>query len=401
MLKSSETREVMVIGRSAEAVKNLTNRLQDVSGIHCRARVTDSTPLNTLIESGPRPDVLLVSCDDQHLQDLESLAAMDPWDRPPVIACGHLTSNEANRAVVRAGAFDLLSATPSQDELMTALKRVNNNRNNHNGDQPALADVTTLIGAAGGAGATFITANLAHLTASISEQRTVVVDLDWLYTPIAAALGLKPDRGLIEAVQNSQSLDTVALEGYLAHHASGLNLLAAPQASSIQGDVDPDGYRRVLQLLRRGQEQIFIEGSRRLDSLTTVSLAESTHVCLVVEQSVAQLQNATRLHSLLLDQMGLPEERLIVVVNRYSKHASLQPDLIAKTLGIEDPLLIPNRYELALESFDAAVPLLEMEPHSDLIRALKRLACRLGCIESPAPAGLLQRTLSALPWRHA
>ena len=400
MLKSSETRDVMVIGRSAEAVKNLTNRLQDLAGIRCRARLTDSTPLNTLLESGPRPDVLLVSCDDQHLQDLESLAAMDPWDRPPVIACGHLTSNEANRAVVRAGAFDLLSATPSQDELMTALKRVNDNRNNHNGDQPALADVTTLIGAAGGAGATFITTNLAHLTASISEQRTVVVDLDWLYTPIAAALGLKPDRGLIEAVQNSQSLDTVALEGYLAHHASGLNLLAAPQASGIQGDVDPDGYRRVLQLLRRGQEQIFIEGSRRLDGLTTVSLAESTHVCLVVEQSVAQLQNATRLHSLLLEQMGLPEDRLVVVVNRYSKHASLQPDLIAKTLGIEDPLLIPNRYELALESFDAAVPLLEMEPHSDLIRALKRLACRLGCIESPAPAGLLQRTLSALPWRH-
>lgn len=400
MLKSSETRDVMVIGRSAEAVKNLTNRLQDLAGIRCRARLTDSTPLNTLLESGPRPDVLLVSCDDQHLQDLESLAAMDPWDRPPVIACGHLTSNEANRAVVRAGAFDLLSATPSQDELMTALKRVNDNRNNHNGDQPALADVTTLIGAAGGAGATFITTNLAHLTASISEQRTVVVDLDWLYTPIAAALGLKPDRGLIEAVQNSQSLDTVALEGYLAHHASGLNLLAAPQASGIQGDVDPDGYRRVLQLLRRGQEQIFIEGSRRLDGLTTVSLAESTHVCLVVEQSVAQLQNATRLHSLLLEQMGLPEDRLVVVVNRYSKHASLQPDLIAKTLGIEDPLLIPNRYELALESFDAAVPLLEMEPHSDLIRALKRLACRLGCIESRAPAGLLQRTLSALPWRH-
>jgi len=61
---------------------------------------------------------------------------------------------------------------------------------------------------------------------------------------------------------------------------------------------------------------------------------------------------------------------------------------------------MPNRYELALESFDAAVPLLEMEPHSDLIRALKRLACRLGCIESPVPASLLQRTLSALPWRH-
>ena len=400
MLKSSNTREVMVIGRSAEAVKNLTSRLHDLSGIHCRARVTDSTPLKTLLDSGPRPDVLLVSCDDEHLQDLESLAAMDPWDRPPIIACGRLTSNDANRAVVRAGALDLLSATPSQEELTTALKRVSHNRNNHNGEQPDLAEVTTLIGAAGGAGATFITANLAHLTASISEQRTVVIDLDWLYTPIAAALGLKPERGLIEAVQNSQSLDTVALEGYLAHHDSGLNLLAAPEASGIQGEVDPDGYRRVLQLLRRGQEQIFIEGSRRLDSLTTVSLAESTHVCLVVEQSVAQLQNATRLHSLLIDQMGLPAERLIVVVNRYSKHASLQPDLIAKTLGIEDPLLIPNRYELALESFDAAVPLLEMEPHSDLIRALKRLACRLGCIESPVPASLLQRTLSALPWRH-
>jgi len=68
---------------------------------------------------------------------------------------------------------------------------------------------------------------------------------------------------------------------------------------------------------------------------------------------------------------------------------------------MEDPVLIPNHYQLALESFDAAVPLLDMQPHSDLIRALKQLATRLGCIEQTVEPGLLQRTLSVLPWRHA
>jgi pilus assembly protein CpaE len=344
--------------------------------------------------------VLLVSCSDDNLEDLESLAVLDPWDRPPVIACGRLTTNEANRAAIRAGATDLLGESPSQEDLAIALKRVTTAKH-VNGDSPVLAEVTTIIGAAGGAGGTFITANLAHLTASVSEQSTVVVDLDWLYTPIAAALGLKPERGLIEAVRNCHSLDAVALDGYLSRHASGLALLAAPEGGALQGEVDPEGYRRVLQLLRRSQQQIFIEGSRRLDGLTTVSIAESTHVCLVVEQSVAQLQNAVRLHSLLIEQLGLPTERLVVIVNRYSRHASVQPDVIAKTLGMEDPVLIPNHYQLALESFDAAVPLLEMQPHSDLIRALKQLATRLGCIEQTVEPGLLQRTLSVLPWRHA
>lgn len=397
---SAGLREIMVIGRSAEAVKNLTHRLHDLSGYHCRARVTDGTPLKSLLDIDPRPDVLLVSCSDDDLLDLECLAVMDPWDRPPVIACGRLTTNEANRAAIRAGATDLLGESPTQEELATALTRITTAKQ-INGDSPTLAEVTTIIGAAGGAGGTFITANLAHLTASISAQHTVVVDLDWIYTPIAAALGLKPERGLIEAVSNCHSLDAVALDGYLSRHASGLGLLAAPEGGALQGDVDPEGYRRVLQLLRRSQQQIFIEGSRRLDGLTTVSIAESTHVCLVVEQSVAQLQNAVRLHSLLIDQLSLPDERLIVVVNRYSRHASLQPDVIAKTLGVDEPILIPNHYELALESFDAAVPLLEMQPHSDLIQALKQLAYRLGCIEETVAPGLLQRTLSALPWRHA
>jgi pilus assembly protein CpaE len=397
---NSGLREVMVIGRLAEAVKNLTHRLHDLSEFHCRARVTDSTPLKTLLDEAPRPDVLIVSCSDDNLQDLESLAVIDPWDRPPVIACGRLTTNEANRAAIRAGANDLLPELPAQEELVAALKRVTTAKQ-MNGDSPALAEVTTIMGSAGGAGATFITTNLAHLTATISDQRTVVIDLDWIYTPIAAALGLKPERGLIEAVRNSHSLDAVALEGYLARHASSLGLLAAPEGSVLQGEIDPEGYRRVLQLLRRGQQQIFIEGSRRLDSLTTVSISESTHVCLVVEQSVAQLQNAVRLHSLLIDQLGLPSERLLVVVNRYSRHASLQPDVIAKTLGIEEPILIPNHYDIALESFDAAVPLLDMEPHSDLIRALKELATRLGCIDQSVAPSLLQRTLSVLPWRHA
>jgi pilus assembly protein CpaE len=397
--------DILVAGSNAAAVGTLVASLRDQPAWRAKSLVT-ATPralidaLSAAADGASRIVALIVVCDDQHLADLDALAAMDAAQRPPVIVCGTLKSAEANRAALRAGAIDLLPAAPPLAELLLALRHATQ----QNGGRARAAErgrLVTVIGAAGGVGTTFVACNLAHLSAAVGHRRTLLVDLDLVYAPLATALGVKPERGILEALQQLATLDTTALEGYITRHPSGLGLLASPEGSFTTQPIDGDSFRTLLRLMRQGHEQVFVEGSRWLDAATTVAIAESDHIVVVLEQSVAQVHNAARLYRLLTQQMGVPPARIVVVLNRYTRRATVQADMAAKAIGCESAMVIPNMYGLALDSMDAAIPLFDLDRGSAVARMLLELGQRLGDYPPAEPEGLLRKALGVLSRRQA
>jgi pilus assembly protein CpaE len=344
--------------------------------------------------------VLIVACSDDDLGDLEALAKIDATLRPPLIVCGTLRGAESNRAALRAGAIDLLPAAPGMAELVSALEHAVRHASRAE-PGPDRGRLVTILGAAGGVGTTFLACNLAHLSTVAGRRKTLLVDLDLVYSPLATALGLKPERGLIEALANLATLDTVALEGYIARHPSGLGLLACPDGSFTQQPIDGESFRTLLRLMRQGHEQVFVEGSRWLDAATTVALAESQHIVIVLEQSVAQVHNAARLFRLLTQQLGVPSSRIVVVLNRYTRRATVQGEMIARAIGCAEPVVVPNMYGLALDSMDAAIPLFDLDRGSAVARALLDLGQHLGEYAPEESEGLLRKAMSVLTRKQA
>ena len=396
---------VLIAGPNAAAVGTLVESLRGETAWRASSLIT-ATPralidaLAAAADGASRITALVIACDDQHLADLEALAALDVGLRPPVVVCGTLKSAEANRAALRAGAIDLLPAAPALAELLTALRHATQ----QNGARARAAErgrLVTVIGAAGGVGTTFIACNLAHLSAAVGHRRTLLVDLDLVYAPLATALALRPERGPMEALQQLATLDTTALEGYITRHPSGLGLLASPEGSFTTQPIDGEAFRTLLHLMRQGHEQVFIEGSRWLDAPTTVALAESDHVVIVLEQSVAQVHNAARLYRLLTQQMGVPASRIVVVLNRYTRRATVQTDMAAKAIGCGSTVVIPNMYGLALDSMDAAIPLFDLDRGSAVARTLLELGQRLGDYAPVDPEGLLRKALGVIARRPA
>ncbi|NBX41324.1 MAG: PglZ domain-containing protein [Gammaproteobacteria bacterium] len=204
-------------------------------------------------------------------------------------------------------------------------------------------------------------------------------------------LGFKGDKSLTEV--DGLRTDGTTYRGKILEPFGGY----AVQAEDVQGmtvhelrdDLKPYKF-------------VYVDGHRWLDVLTTTTLSEADHVVLVMEQSVAHVNNAARLYRILTQQLGIAPKQIVLVLNRYDKHAAVQTDMVIKAVGCDEPFKLPNMYELALDSMNTAIPLFELDKDSQVTRALIALGTHISGNEPPEVPGLFKRTLAAITARaHA
>jgi pilus assembly protein CpaE len=340
-------------------------------------------------------DAIVLCCDDPDLAPLAALATVPPERRPPVVLCGALGSREAARLAVRCGAADLLPAQPDHAEFVAALARIDEQASRRPAGSREAGAITTVIGVAGGVGASFIASNLAHLAVQRDHQSAVLVDLDLLYAPLTAYLGVKPEQGLAQAVDRVESLDTVALGAYVARHpTSGIGLLAGSGDAPYEaGGLPAENFRTLLRMLATQFDRVIVDAPRWLDGATTVALADSRHVLLVLEQSVGNVHNGARLYRVLTRDLGLPRDRVHVVLNRYSRRAAVTTADVERALGCSDIAEVNSEYELARDSLDSAVSVTDRGARSALARALGEVHTRVGGLARTDDGGFLRRAL--------
>jgi pilus assembly protein CpaE len=118
---------------------------------------------------------------------------------------------------------------------------------------------------------------------------------------------------------------------------------------------------------------------------------------LVVQQSLPHIQDATRLRQLMRDQLGVPTERVVIVVNRYSKGGEIQLNDIEKALPGSAVMTVPNQYKTVSESINLGVPMYEHAPKSTVTRALIELQSRvIGLSSGDHPAHTSDKKTSFL-----
>jgi pilus assembly protein CpaE len=351
---------------------------------------------------GAVPAAIVLSCPDSPGSDADALlvlgelAPLAAAERPPIIICGELKSAVSLRLALRCGVQEMLPAQPEGAELLAALRRVA--RMAEAQRQPVASStpgqIISLIGAAGGVGASFLATNLAYLASQTDGQSALLVDLDLQFAPLTAYLGIKPDLGLTEAVNRVEALDALALTGYVAAHRSGLGLMAGSgRTAEDLHALAPDRFRALLDIATGRYSHVFVDVQRWLDPASTVAVLDSRNVVLVLEQSVGHVHNAVRLYRNLTRQLGVPAERVTVVVNRHSRRSAISTADIERALVCSNVVEIASEYELARDSLDTAMPLAERDRRSTLSRALVDLASRLGMGDKTVDTGFFKRAL--------
>jgi len=342
------------------------------------------------------PDLVVLRFDAEHLAELAAWTAAAA--RPPLIVVGPAANSEAMRLAIRAGAKDFLAEPVAAGDLIAVLERVHaESAEISRRSSGPTGSLHAFVGAAGGAGTSFIATNVARMLALKPDRpgdSPVLLDMDLNFSPLLHYLDLHPERGLLQALEALSGLDEHALNGFLTSHRSGLRVLSnIPGPAVLAKDVSSEKLARLLELLVRHHRHVLVDAPHALDTLTATVFGIATHVVLVLQQSVLQVRNAMQLQQILREELGVPMDRMRVVINRYHKDAMVQLDDVQRSLGEVEILTVPSHYRSALESTDTGVPLYDVDKDSTVVRALQKVAHTIAGTDDVPRTGLLSRVL--------
>jgi len=388
-------KHIILAGRSQVALDMLAQHLDDEPRYQVKVHLIVNGHTDPLHGVTVLPDILVLRVTPNSLDELAALAARPASDRPPLIVIGASHDPQAMRLAMQSGARDFLSEPIQLPDFLTALQRIAT-ESTAKSTADARCQSVAFINAKGGSGASFLATNVAHVSTTVHRLDTLLVDVDVQFGSLPQYLDLQPKRGLTEALEVVDELDSVAVDAYLTRHSSGLRLLSrAPTARASHIESGAERFALLLEMLKAKVQRIVFDVPRHLDSLAVTALEQADRVVIVVQQTLPSVHDATRLMEIIRDEIGVPQQRLSVLVNRYRKGAPVELDDIRRPLRDEDPYIVPNHFGPVSESIDTGVPIYEHTRSSPVTRAILDITRELeGAPSKTTTRSFINRTIS-------
>lgn len=343
-----------------------------------RTRVLANNGYDALLEDvHPRPDALIVVVSDNWQAELATLGERLSGERLPLLVVGEKGNAELIRVAMRVGARDFLSPPVDAGELGRFVDELLRGKRAESGQKTAR--LTAVINAKGGSGASVIASNLAHMLTRSVGRHTLLVDMDVQFGALPLYFNLTPRNGLVRALELVDSLDQMALEGYVLPHPSGLDLLAStPEDRMTISEVPEERVEMLLKILGDAYEDIVIDMPRWVSGATAMTLEHADHILVVMEQGVAHLRDAQRLVSILGSELHVVDSQITVVVNRCSRGNPVSLEDIREALPNLRVVSLPNDFRRVSESVNMGSPLLDSASGATITRELEKMARSLG-----------------------
>ncbi len=376
-VSTSQKQDVLIASNSSEAIERIYGLIGDARGFTVKGRVLDSRGPDPLAGLTHTPDMLLLRVDAGSQAELEALSRYSSDERPPLIVIGDVNHAGCMRAAMQAGARDFLAEPVGKDDLLEAITRLASER--RQASPAGQGQLTAFINGKGGSGATFLACNVAHLFAEVAQLNTVLLGLDTQFASLPRYLDVQQKRGLLEALDVADDLDGAAIGAYLARHESGLSLLACLQDGALlQQELLADRFDTLLELLLANFDRCVVDVPHALEPFSVHVLERADQIVLTVQQSVPSLHDATRMCDLMTRKLGVPPNRITVVVNRYHRSAAIELADIQRQFSNQPVACIPNDYRAVAESINVGVPIYSYAKRSAVTKSLIQLQEQLG-----------------------
>jgi pilus assembly protein CpaE len=388
---------IMVASRDKAALEQLKAILGDVAFDVTYKHMSNghADPLHGVVEI---PDILLLQVGANGEAELSEIVGQATAGRPPTIIIGPAGKTACMRLAMQSGARDYLEDPVSPADLMASVQRIDREISDA---RPARnGSMVAVVSAKGGSGASFIAVNLAHIMTAHSKARVALLDMDLQFSSLSQYLDLEPEHGLLQALDMAEQLDSVALDAYMAKHSSGLSMIGVLQDEMVlTRDIPMERFAYLLDTVRQNYDRVVVDLPRQIDDVAAAVYDRADRVLVVMQQEVANLRDAVRLRNILVRQLGLVQDKIEIVVNRYDKNFQVELADIRRALNCEDRdlMLVPNQYRDVSESINVGVPMMEQHRSSAVTKALMQIEARLGGgSASAAPRGAISRALANL-----
>jgi pilus assembly protein CpaE len=276
------------------------------------------------------------------------------------------------RLAMRSGISDVLPERADLDEIRDVLGRALEEaaRLRVLGEEPESPHgrIVATFATKGGTGKSFLATNLSTLLADRYPGEVVLVDLDLQAGDSALMLQLIPERSIAEASDLGAGLDAEALRGFLTR-SRDLWVLAAPDHPIHAEEVSPEDVVRILGLLREMFRFVIVDGPPFFTDQMLAALDLIDELAIVSSLDVPSIKNL-RLCMETLRELGVPRERMRLVLNRADSKVGLTVREVEKSLGTSIDLQVPSSREVPF-AMNQGQAIVAARPKSAVSRALR------------------------------
>ena len=247
-------------------------------------------------------------------------------------------TSRALRDALRAGARGFFVWPEERDALAMAIRQVQPSPSSEADDTGMIVGI---LGARGGAGATFLATNLA---AAFSRKgaETALVDLDLVFGDLAPALGVAPGEqpsSVADLRAVSRELAVEHLDPVLHEHAEGFRVLFAPEEVRRETSLPPEMLAAAVRALRARFAATVLHLPRSVDESARTAVELADQILLVLTLDVLAVRAAKRVVDH-LRTIGLGGS-LRLVVNRAGR-GEVVPKDAAEVLDLPIAAVIPS-----------------------------------------------------------
>jgi len=283
-------------------------------------------------QNEPTPSLLIVETADpapQLLGYLEKLAEVcDPGTK--VIVVGAANDIALYRELIRRGVSEYLVPPLGTLQLIAAITALYADP-----AQPFIGRQISFCGAKGGAGASTLAHNVAHLISERMGANTVLVDLDLAFGTAGLDFNQDPLHGIVDALTQPDRLDPVLMERMMARCGDHLSLFAAPASLERDFEIAPETFEEVAHKIRGSTPYVVLDLPHAWTPWKRRMLTTSDDVVVVAEPDLASLRNAKN----------------IVDLVRSARPNDAPPRVVLNKVGV------PGRPEIPLKDFGEALGL--------------------------------------------
>ena len=362
----------MILNADESFGLELRSMLLRLDGAKIVAEVDEPALLVQAVAQFP-VDILVVNLDPQPealLPTVSEVIAARPTLQ--VFALSTCTDGPLILKVMRLGVKEFLPKPLDEHGLAEAIGRIEVQR----ADSNAQGRLITVIGTAGGVGATVLATNLAVELAALATHDVTVVDLDYRFGQAATLLDMEPNYTLADLCSGDH-LEPAIVARAMSRHASGVNVLSRPNHFSEADTMTAASCVGVLTALLNMNEYVVSDGPTRFDLGARSVLALSDVNLLLVQLLVPCVRSAQRI----LENMrsaGYNLDRTKLVCNRIGRDSGhLSVSRVSETLDLDVYATIPDEWGVVSGAINLGEPLATHSPKSKARAAIQEIAARL------------------------
>jgi pilus assembly protein CpaE len=321
---------------------------------------------------------------------LKQLCA-DKGSHAKVVAVGPADSPTVVLQAIHNGAIDFLDM---KGNLVTGIKELVSRLTVTAEERRADGRLFTVVGPAGGSGASLLAANLAAVLAQ-RQSACGLLDLHLRGGDLATMLKIKPRHTLLSLAGKGQQFDRAMFDQSLIKHESGIHLLASPEPFSNYRQISPQLIQQVVQFARASFPSVVVELEDMEHTEQVRTLAASDRIIIALRLDFVALCR-TKLCIDHLSRANITRERITLVACRAGQPNELPMERFAEVLGLPVNHCIRHDPAAVNSAVNLGMPLVMASPHAKASSGIIRLADSLiGAVIEPSKPSRIRRTLTS------